>query len=294
MDFTIGIELGCKEIRAGITDKKGKVLKKVIVSTEADKGRDVILANINKSIELVLKFKKFRKIPPIGVSIPGLVDHDKGIIEKTQSLPLKGINIKKILHNKFKTIVNVDNDGNCFILGEHTYGSAKNCTNVIGMIVGTGVGGGIIINKQLYYGNGQAGEFGQMSIKFNGMISNCGNDGSIEEYISRRGLMRLSESFGMRNVDGPEDILKKALKNDLNSISLFREMGVYLGIHVANLINAFDPEKIIIGGVFADAWNFFGPHLKEEAKNRALFKPAIIKGKLGKNAIMIGASVLVK
>ena len=292
MDLTIGVDLGDSEIKAGIIDKKGKILKKVVVATESDKGKDVVLANVNKAIDLVLKFKKFRKIPPIGVSIPGLINQKS--IEKTQGLPLKGVDIKKILKNKFKTIVEIDNDGNCFILGEHLYGSGQGCNNIIGIVIGIGVGGGIIINKELYYGSGQAGEFGQMTIKFNGMLSNCGNDGSIEEYVSKRGLMRLAESFGMRNIDYPEDILKKALKNDLNSVSLFREMGTYLGIQAANLINAFDPEKVIVGGDLADAWNFFGPHMKEEAKKRALFKSTILRGKLGKNGIMIGASALVK
>ena len=154
-------------------------------------------------------------------------------------------------------------------------------------------GQGIIINKELYRGNGGAGEFGQMTIKFNGMIGNCGNDGSIEEYISTRGIMRLAESFGMRKVETPEDIYVSAMKNNLNATSLYREVGIYLGIEITNLINAFDPEIVVVGGDLTKAWKFFGHHMKEEIKQRALFNPKIVKGKLGKNSKIVGASCLV-
>jgi glucokinase len=293
MVFKIGIDLGDKEIKSGLIDSKGKVVKKIVVNTEADKGKEVVLANIYKSIDLILSSKRFRKNPPIGISFPGILNPKTKVVEETQSLPLKGVNLKKILRNKFKTNVEVDNDGNCFILGEHRYGAGTGLKNIIGVIIGTGVGGGIIINNELYTGNGQAGEFGQMTIKFNGMIANFGNNGSIEEYISRRGLMRLVESFGMRNVESVEEISKKAVKNDVNCVSLLREMGVYLGIHLSNLINAFDPDKVIVGGEFVNLWNFFSPHMKEEVKKRALFKANVVKARLGSNSIMIGASCLV-
>jgi glucokinase len=293
MAYKIGMDITDREISIGLIDSKGKIDKKVVVDTEADKGKDVVLENIYKAVNLILKHRRFRKTPPIGVAFPGLIDSKTKKIELCQGLPLKGINLRNILKRKFKTQVEVENDGNCFILGEHTYGAAKGLKNVLGIIVGTGVGGGIIINKELYIGNGQAAEFGQMTIKFNGMIANCGNDGSIEEYVSRRGLMRLAESFGMRDVEEISEIHKKAVKNDLNSVSLLREMGIYLGILASNLVNAFDPEKIIVGGEFVDLWSFFGPHMKEEIKKRALFKTSAIKARLGNNSILIGASCLV-
>lgn len=295
MVFKIGVDLGDKEIKAGLVDLKGKIVKKVIVETEAGKGKEVVLENVYKAIGLILNFKKFRKNPPIGVSFPGILNTKTKVIEQTQSLPLKGVNLKKILTKKFQTQVEVENDGQCFILGEHKFGAGVGLKHVIGIVIGTGVGGGIIINKELYTGNnGQAGEFGQMTIKFNGMIANCGNDGSIEEYISRRGLMRLAESFGMRNVNSVDEINKKAIKNDVNCVSLLREMGVYLGIHLSNLINAFDPEKVIVGGEFVNLWSFFSPHMKEEIKQRAVFKTnVVVKAKFGTNSLVVGASCLV-
>ncbi|MCK5107380.1 MAG: ROK family protein [Nanoarchaeota archaeon] len=294
MVFKIGVDLSDKEIKAGLVDTKGKIVKKVIVNTEADKGKEVVLENIYKAISLLLNFKAFRKTPPIGVSFPGLLNSKTRAIEQIQSLPLRGVNLRKLLKSKFKTEVEIENDGNCFVLGEHKFGAGVGLKHIIGITLGTGVGGGIIINKALYEGNnGGAGEFGQMTIKFNGMIANCGNDGSVEEYISRRGIMRLAESFGMRNINNVDEINKKAVKNDVSSMSLLREVGVYLGIHVSNLINAFDPEKVIVGGEFISLWNFFSPHMKDEIKQRAIFKTNVVKAKLGANSLVIGASCLV-
>jgi len=97
----------------------------------------------------------------------------------------------------------------------------------------------------------------------------------------------------MRNVNSVDEINKKAIKNDINSVSLLREMGVYLGIHLSNLINAFDPEKVIVGGEFVNLWSFFSPHMKEEIKQRSVFKSNVVKAKFGTNSLVVGASCLV-
>ena len=288
----IGVSIGDSEIVASVV-KGSEVVKRISVSSEADKGKNVVIENILKAISLAIKSKKFKKNPPIGVAFPGLLNSKTRVITKTQSLPLLKVDLKKIVKQRFKTHVEIDNDVNCFVLGEFLYGAGHGYKNVLGITIGTGVGGGIIINKELYRGNGGAGEFGQMTIKFNGMIGNCGNDGSIEEYISTRGIMRLAESFGMRKVETPEDIYVSAMKNNLNATSLYREVGIYLGIEITNLINAFDPEIVVVGGDLTKAWKFFGHHMKEEIKQRALFNPKIVKGKLGKNSKIVGASCLV-
>ena len=293
MLLKIGVDIGGTEIKAGLINSKGKVLKKVVVLTEAEQGKAVVIENILKAISLIVKSKKFKKIPPIGVGCPSPLNHSTGVIGDTLNLPLKGVNIKETIKKRFRTQVVLNNDANCFILGEALFGAGKECKNLVGITLGSGVGGGIIINKELYHGKGNAGELGHMTIKLNGMIASCGNDGCIEEYVSRRGLMRLAESFGMR-VEEPIDIYNLALKKNSSAIHLFREMGIYLGISITNLVNAFDPDKIILGGGISGAWGFFSHSLKDEVKKRALNKVNIVKGRLGKNAGIIGAAALVK
>lgn len=293
MLLKIGVDIGGTEIKAGLITSKGKVLKKVVVLTEVEQGKAVVTENILKAISLIVKSKKFKKIPSIGVGCPGPLNHSTGVVGDTPNLPLKGVNIKDVIKKRFRTKVVINNDANCFILGESLFGAGKGCKNLVGLTLGSGVGGGIIINKELYYGKGNAGELGHMTIKLNGMIASCGNDGCIEEYVSRRGLMRLAESFGLR-VEEPIDIYNLALKKNPSTIHLFKEMGIYLGIAVANLVNAFDPDKVIFGGGISGAWSFFSHSLKDEVKKRALNKTNIVKGKLGKNAGIIGAAALVK
>jgi glucokinase len=294
MDLKIGVDIGGTEIKAGIIDRKGKVLKKVVVLTESGKGKDVVIENIIKAISLVLKYKKFRKTPPIGVGVPGPLDRKKGILGDSPNVPLKGTNLKKILKKRVKaTKIEIENDSNCYALGEALYGAGKGCKSVLGLTLGTGIGGGVVINKELYIGQGNAGEFGHMTIKFNGMIASCGNDGCIEEYISKRGIIRLAESFGMRNLNDPMEIHKLAIKKDPSANHLFKEVGVYLGIAVSNLANAFNPDKIIIGGGVSNAWNFFSGSLKEEVKKRSISKTVVVRGKLGGNSGLIGAASLV-
>ena len=293
MELKIGVDIGGTEIKAGLVDKKGNVIKKVVVLTEADQGKNVVIENILKAISLVLKAKRFRKNPPIGVGCPGPLDHKKGIIGDSLNLPLKNVRLLDIIKKRFKTKVALDNDANCFILGEALYGSGKGCNNLIGLTLGTGVGGGIVINKEIYRGKGNAAELGHITIKFNGMIASCGNDGCIEEYVSGRGLIRLAESFGLR-VEEPLDIYNLALKKNPSAIHLFKEMGIYLGIEIANLVNIFDPDKVILGGSVSGAWNFFSSSLKDEVKKRAINKSQIVRGKLGKNAGIVGAAALVR
>jgi len=285
--YIIGVDFGGTNIMAGLI-LNNKIIKKTEVKTEASKGKNAVIKNLIKAINSVMT----KNVAGIGIGSPGPLDYRKGIIVKPKNIPLKNVNLKKVLEKKFKIPVVIDNDANCFTLGEALYGSGKNYDCVIGLTIGTGVGGGIVINKKIFHGRMNAGELGHTSINFNGIKCNCGNIGCIEEYVSARGIMRLAKGLKAKT---PLEVYNLALKGNKKAIKVFEKMGFYLGIAAANFVNIFDPDIIIIGGGISNAWEFFSKSMKNTVKERCVVNknPIIIKSRL-KDAAIVGAASLVK
>lgn len=258
----IGVDIGGTDIKAGIVSNN-KILKKVVLKT--GKTKEEVINNILKSIDKLFS----KRIKAVGVGCPGPADYEKGVIRDTPNLPLKGVSLKKIISKRFKSKVLMTNDANCFVSGEAIRLKKK---NVIGLTLGTGIGGGIVINGKLYRGNGNAGELGHCTIKFDGPkgISN----GDLESYISAKAIKR---NYGKK----PEELKSKKAWN---------EIGKKLGIGISNLINAFDPDVVVLGGGISRAFNLFKQGMDKEIKKRAIRKVLVIKGK--EDSGIIGASSL--
>jgi len=285
--YIIGVDLGGTNIRAGLV-LGSKVIKKVEVKTEPDKGKAIVIKNLVKAINNVMT----KGVIGIGIGSPGPLDYRKGLIIRTKNIPLERVNLKKILEKKFNVPVFVDNDANCFALGEAVYGSGKKHNCVIGLTIGTGVGGGIVINKKVLHGRLNAGELGHMTIKFDGRKARSCNNGDLEEYVSTRGIMRTAKGLKAKT---PLDVYNLALKGNKKAINVFEKMGFYLGIAVANFVNIFDPDVVIIGGGISNAWKFFSKSMKKTVKQRAYVNknPIIIQSRL-KDAAVLGAALLVR
>ncbi|MBU4283814.1 MAG: ROK family protein [Nanoarchaeota archaeon] len=285
--YVIGVDLGGTNIRAGLV-LGSKLIKKVEVKTEPNKGKNAVIKNLIKAISSVMT----KDVAGIGIGSPGPLDYKKGLIIITKNIPLKKVNLKKVLEKKFRVPVFVDNDANCFTLGEALYDSGKKHDCVIGLTIGTGVGGGIVINKKIFHGRMNAGELGHTSINFNGIKCNCGNIGCLEEYVSARGIMRLAKALRAKT---PLDVYNLALKGNKKAISVFEKMGFYLGVGLTNFVNIFDPDIIVIGGKISNAWKFFSKSMKKTIKEKAYVNknPIIVKSKL-KYAAILGAASLVK
>ena len=285
--YIIGVDFGGTNIRAGLVIGS-KVIKKVEVKTEPDKGKAIVIKNLVKAINNVMT----KGVIGIGIGSPGPLDYRKGLIIRTKNIPLERVNLKKILEKKFNVPVFVDNDANCFALGEAVYGSGKKHNCVIGLTIGTGVGGGIVINKKVLHGRLNAGELGHMTIKFDGRKARSCNNGDLEEYVSTRGIMRTAKGLKAKT---PLDVYNLALKGNKKAINVFEKMGFYLGIAVANFVNIFDPDVVIIGGEISNAWKFFSKSMKKTVKQRAYVNknPIIIQSRL-KDAAVLGAALLVR
>ena len=285
--YIIGVDLGGTNIRVGLVFCN-KVIKKVEVKTEPDKGKTIVIKNLVKAISRVM----IKNVAGSGIGSPGPLDYRKGFIIRTKNIPLERVNLKKILEKKFNVPVFVDNDANCFALGEAVYGSGKKHNCVIGLTIGTGVGGGIVINKKVLHGRLNAGELGHMTIKFDGRKARSCNNGDLEEYVSTRGIMRTAKGLKAKT---PLDVYNLALKGNKKAINVFEKMGFYLGIAVANFVNIFDPDVVIIGGGISNAWKFFSKSMKKTVKQRAYVNknPIIIQSRL-KDAAVLGAALLVR
>ncbi len=283
MGGIIGIDLGGTNIKAGLVTKKGRIIKDCETATEAEKGTRTVVNNIISAINEV----KSGKVSGIGIGSPGPMDYKNGIIANPVNLPFRNVPLKKVMQKKFSLPVFLDNDANCFALGEAIFGAGKKYQNVVGITLGTGVGGGIIIDKKIYHGRGNAAELGHMTIKFDGFKARSGNNGDIEEHVSARGVRRI---FGSSN---PYLIYKLAEKGNKKAIKTFEEMGFYLGVGLTNIIYAFDPDIIVVGGKISNSWKFFSKAMHNTIKERYFAAPCrIVKSNL-KDAGVLGAAALV-
>lgn len=252
--YIIGIDLGATKINTILMNRKGKILKKIKVKTlkNREKGIEQILENIEG-------VRQDKKIIGIGIGIPGILNEKRNKILKLPNLPeWENIDLKRIIEKETKNKVKIENDANCMALGESMFGQGKNVKNLVCLTIGTGIGGGIIINNKIYSGKGNAGEFGHITIDIDGYKCGCGSRGCLEKYV---------------------------LKRKINT--------KYLGIGLSNIVKIIDPELIVIGGGFS---NLGGAILKpaiKEMEKRTFLKTCPVKiVKLGDNAGAIGAACL--
>ena len=281
----IGIDIGGTKIVFVLMRNK-KVIRKVRVDTPKNK-RELIRV----LIENIENLKGFQKIEGAGIGVAGTLDKKREKILNSPNLKyLNNFPLVKVLAKRLKLKVVMENDTNCFALAEATLGQGKGKNLVFGITLGSGIGGGLVIDSEIYKGGfGGAGEIGHTIIKFDGLKCTCGNLGCFEVYASKK--------FFEKRKLLPKKLEKTADQGNKKAKKVFREYGKYLGIGIANIVNLLDPEIIIIGGGIARAHKHFLPETKKEAKKRILSplgkKSLQIKmSKLGEKSAAVGAALL--
>jgi glucokinase len=310
--YAIGVDLGGTSIKLGIVSDNGKLLKKHTVRTEAEKGPKKVIENIISGINELTEKSKY-KISGIGIGCPGVVTPGKGIVENPPNFPgWNRVNIGKIISREFKKTVLVDNDANAAAIGELTFGSGKKYKSFIMITLGTGVGGGIVINKKIYHGDfGAAGEIGHISIDYNGPKCNCGSYGCIEAYA---GNHYLRERVRTELKKHPKSKIWKLIENDLSKVSprniqdaaesgdafgksVIEELGMHLGSAFASLCNVLDISVFIIGGGIAGFGKPLFDSIRKTIARRVMapIRPRVrvLPAKLKNDAGIKGASALV-
>lgn len=294
MENNIGIDVGASKIAAGLIDPDGKILKEIKIPTEAKKGAERVVENIIKSVSLVAGKTLSSKI---GIGIAGQVDYRTGIVIFSPNMkgfidfPLRTVLLSRLGR---KIEVKIDNDANCFALAENRIGEGKSFDNIVGLTIGTGIGSGVICHRQLYHGRSFASEIGHMKIENHGPKCSCGNKGCLEAYCSGWAIAKRYYEF-TKCKKMPSDIEKEA-KNDPKGVAykIYKEAGKYLGVGLANIIDIFDPEAIVVGGGLGDSELLFKFGLPEMRKRMFLKKPQTVikRSKLGNKTAMIGAAFL--
>jgi len=312
--YVLGIDLGGTNIRGAAVGAKGGILARLTLPTDSSKGRERVLENLSRVIKALSRKFSSKEFDLLGVGIgaAGGIQQREGIISQSPNIPqLDGFNLREHLEKKHGFPFFLENDANCGALGERWVGAGKG-VNDLGLItLGTGVGGGIILEGKLWQGiDGTAGEVGHMTVNSEGPECRCGSRGCLEVYSSATAIVRrLKEEVSRgektqlvgkqgKRLDRvtSRDIHQAALAGDRLSRRLLREMGRYLGIGIANLINLLNLELVILGGGVAEAWEFFVPTLKKEVQQRAFRVPArrvkVLRSRLGANAGFLGAASL--
>jgi glucokinase len=310
--YIVGIDIGGTNIVVGTVAEDGsELLGLVSEPTLPEQGPDAVVARIVKLTRASIAQAPGREIAGVGIGSPGPLDTKKGLVLLTPNLGWVNMPLRDRLASALGLPATLDNDANCAIFGEWWRGAARGVNHVVGLTIGTGIGGGIVLGGQIYHGASDiAGEIGHMTIDSNGRRCKCGNYGCLEAYAS-------GPAIAARAVEGIEAGVETALPqyvaNDLSRITaqvvyeaahdgdayaleMVRDTAKLLGAGVANIINIFNPEVVVIcGGVTLAGAKLFGP-LRSEVQRRA-FKPAweacqILPGTLTGTAGVYGAAAV--
>lgn len=272
----IGVDVGGTKITAALIDD-GQIRNQYTVFTPSDKEMMVVVKAVVDAISEVF----VSEVAGIGLGIPGLVDLNANLVIDVANIPSwKEVPLKHLIEERFHRPVVVNNDANCFVLGERVYGKGRDFTNFVGLTLGTGLGTGIVAGGKLYSGAFcGAGEFGSMPFR----------NKTIEAYAS-------GQFFKDRGLNGSLAFVR-AMEGKPEALLLFREFGNYVGYAVAQILLALAPEAILIGGSVSQSFHVFADsmyaYLEAEFPYQRLLKNCRIELSELKNSALLGAAALI-
>ncbi|MBO7611240.1 MAG: ROK family protein [Elusimicrobia bacterium] len=310
-NYYLGVDMGGTLIKIAIVDDKANVVEEAVVNTDINASPKSVIENI---VEVFKKFKNYNKVKTIGIGIAGDIDFRQGIVRLSPNLPKwNKVQLKRDIEKITKKTVFVDNDANTAAIGAYWLDIKAKADNMVCVTLGTGVGGGIIINKKLFRGNnGTAGEIGHITVVPDGRKCNCGNYGCAETYIGVRhivketiDLLKTKKSkyiMKLANNDieqiTPKLLSQAAEKGDVVAKKVWNNAGEKLGILLSDIIDFFNPDCIVLCGGISNAGDLIIKPAKEQIKKRA-FKTAakackIVVSKYTSKLGVVGAAMLVK
>lgn len=312
MRYVVGIDVGGTKIAACLMDEEGKMPGRATFPTLASEGPEAVIGRIKQSFFEVLKQGQIEQnqVAALGIGMPGPLDTKKGIVKNTPNLPgWIDIPLLQILKSEINLPMVLENDANAAALGENLYGAGKGIDNFVYITISTGIGGGVVLNGRLFKGqDGNAAEIGHMTINFDGPRCGCGNQGCWEAYASGTALARFArekiaagEATKIKELAGEENIKAEhvfaaAKKGDKFALELIEKEGFYLGVGLANVVNAYNPKRIAIGGGLTHEWNMFYDRMMQVMRERALGASIegleVVKAALSKDVGVIGAAAV--
>ena len=314
--YIVGVDLGGTSINVGVVPfDGGTVLGMRALPTEPQRGPKAVVDRIAEMIrDAVRDARREAELPEeavigVGLGSPGPLDRETGTILDTPNLGWRNFPLRDLIANAVGLDVVLDNDANAATLGEWWMGAARGADPVVGVTLGTGIGGGIVLGGRVYHGaSDAAGEIGHMTIDSTGRKCNCGNYGCLEAYASGpaiasravEGLETGSSSLLPDMVGGELDrvtaatVYEAIVAGDAYAAEVMRETAKFLGTGLANLINLLNPELIVISGGVTRAGDHLFEPLRAEVRRRAFSEAAdacrIVSSELGDMAGVIGAA----
>jgi glucokinase-like ROK family protein len=309
----IGLEFGVDFLLLLLTDFKAQPLWRREAKTGPDRRASTVIAQAGGLVEEAFARSRDLGLPVLGmgVGIPGLVDVEQGTVLFAPNLAWHDVALRDELQSRFGVPVYIDNDANTAALGQKYFGVARNSQNFVYLGAGVGLGGGIYIDGQLFRGQrGYAGEIGHTTLQEDGLPCACGNRGCWETLVSQTAVLdrvrravaagqvsRAASIAGDPDSVDIERVLRAAEEGDAVAVAALRETAYYLGIGVANLVNIFNPEMVVLGGILSRAGDILLPiieqTLNERTFNQLADKAQVKMASHGFDACVTGGVALV-
>ena len=311
MKYYAGIDLGGTNTKIGLVDEDGNIIFTTIVKTDSMEGFEKTIQRLSKILlQQVKSFDlNFDDVQSVGVGVPGPVLNSR-VVKFWANFPWKnGVDLALEFEKNLGKPVKADNDVNVITLGEMWKGSAQGYKNVLGLAIGTGIGGGIIVDGKLVSGeNGAGGEVGHIKVERDGKLCGCGQKGCWEAYASATGLIREAQSrLAVNKTNGlyeqvigrdleAKDIYDVAKEGDAFALDLVDYEADYIALGIGNLLNVLDPEIVVVGGGVSLAGDILFDKVKERLKKYAFPSTTenlkIVAASLGNDAGILGAAYL--
>jgi len=284
-DYSIGVDLGGTNLRIAAVDGDGKLLEKLTLGAEVARGREFVITEMCKAIEtLRAKYNGSGQLLGIGIGVPGFIDMAAGMVMESPNLPdWKSFPVRDEIERRLNTTVILENDANSAAMGEKWLGAGRQYDHMAMYTLGTGVGGGLVLNGRLWHGmTGMAGELGHFNVYADGHPCGCGSRGCLEQYASATAVVRMAHEAIAR---GESEELEKlshdpgqftsrsiynlAVQGEHAAKKVFENVGRALGIGIGAMVNALNLPMYVIGGGVSSAWDAFATTMFEEMKFRS-------------------------
>ncbi len=306
--YTIGVDLGGTNIAVGLVDESYKIVARNSAPTNLGRDYDEIIEDMGNLINALIKENglSLDDIKYVGVGAPGVLDNEKGVVTDNSNIHWVNYPIREKLQRYIDKPVYLGNDANVAAWAEYIGGCGKDTKNFLMLTLGTGVGGGIILNGKLHSGSHNIGaEIGHTTFKAGGNLCGCGNKGCIEAYCSATALIKMAEKDVKKH---PESVIAKAEKinarvvvdaareGDKYGVELFDEYTSNLAQVIASMINFLDPDVIALGGGVANAGEFLLEPVRKKMGRYVTFSQMmdtkVLQAEMGNDAGIIGSALL--
>ncbi len=293
LPYAIGVDLGGTNLRIAAVDERGQLLEKLTSETQITRGRDFVIDEMTHAIrQLMEKYKGRGELQGIGIGVPGIIDMDTGMLRESPNLPgWSQFPVHAEIERRLGAPVMLENDANVAALGEHWLGAAKNYQSMGMLTLGTGVGGGIVLDGSIWHGlNGMAGELGHINVEPEGHPCGCGSRGCLEQYASATAVVRMArEAIATGHAPGlarlaecgdqefnARSVHQLSVQGDEAAKAVFQRVGRALGLALADMVNALNLPIYVLGGGAANAWDAFAPAMFAEIRKRSFVYAATV------------------